>query len=241
MGLITGALSLLRQARVFHPSGTMLFGQVQSVEGDFPPYAWVRFSAALWRVRKGERESGLPDVLGCAVRFTHRLPQVFLKEEGACLPSVYLSPADQDLLFATIRYPWTMGLSPFFTEVHDYLSNLYFGVSPFQWRGSKLFYLRLRIQAETYEKKECREETLLAYASRSLLVIERAEKGFWFRRSEWAPVCEIKLKREMQLDQAALRFSAFQNGVGIRPRGFVHYLRKGAYGASQACRPEKTK
>ncbi len=42
---------------------------------------------------------------------------------------------------------------------------------------------------------------------------------------------------EAKVDQAALHFSAFNDGKGIVPRGFVHAIRLAVYPASQEGRP----
>lgn len=115
--------SALRRARTFHPRGDCADADV-SIADSVPRAhralaerlagnAFVRFSDALTKKR-----ARWPDVLGCAIRFGGEVDD----------PAV---EGDQDLLFATIKRPWTMPLSPFTTKVHDYLANDYFAVSPF--------------------------------------------------------------------------------------------------------------
>jgi hypothetical protein len=52
----------------------------------------------------------------------------------------------------------------------------------------------------------------------------------------WLPLADIQLLCVLDLDDAALRFSPFRDGRGVRPRGFVHALRRGVYEASQRAR-----
>lgn len=132
-GEIVGALaapvfavtSTLRRARTFHPRGDCANAVATACPDVPPPYralarrlegnVLVRFSDAL---TKGNAR--WPDVLGCALRFAGE------SEDAA--------DGDQDLLFATIKRPWTMPFSPLTTKVRDYLANDYFAVSPFAIR-----------------------------------------------------------------------------------------------------------
>jgi hypothetical protein len=115
--------STLRRARTFHPRGDCADADV-SVAREAPRRhralaerlsgnAFVRFSDALTK-----KKARWPDVLGCAIRFGGQADDP--AESG-----------DQDLLFATIKRPWTMPFSPFTTNVDDYFANDYFAVSPF--------------------------------------------------------------------------------------------------------------
>lgn len=115
--------SALRRARTFHPRGDCADADVSVADGvprqhrglaeRLSGNAFVRFSDALTK-----KKARWPDVLGCAIRFGGDV------DDPATL-------GDQDLLFATIKRPWTMPFSPFTTKVHDYLANDYFAVSPF--------------------------------------------------------------------------------------------------------------
>src|SRR4051794_31016247 len=98
------AAAALRRSHVFHPVGELLDAYIETSTppDDFEPLAsalrgkaLVRFSGALWK----RPSSRLPDVLGCAIRV--------YGEDGS---------GDQDLLFATIRRPWTTGLAPLTTH-----------------------------------------------------------------------------------------------------------------------------
>jgi hypothetical protein len=128
MGVIAAPIffvlaSARRYSHVFHNRGDCADADVTVADGVPPQYrslaerltghAFVRLSDSL-TVRKAR----WPDVLGCAIRFGGYVDDPAI--EG-----------DQDLLFATVRRPWTMLLAPFSTNVHDYLANDYFTVSPF--------------------------------------------------------------------------------------------------------------
>src|SRR5687768_1326878 len=122
---ITGSVSALRRARMFHPAGICVAAQVHAIDGDalgerLAGPALARFSSAWWKRREWR------DVLGIALRFT----SASAERQGA-----RAEPGDQDLLLATIRRPWTMALAPLTTDHRDFLANHYYGVSPFRADG----------------------------------------------------------------------------------------------------------
>jgi hypothetical protein len=216
---VTGALSRIRHARMFHPSGVVYdarvvpvaiageWGQLASrLEGE----ALVRLSSAWWKHREWR------DVLGCAIRF------------GG-------GEAAQDLLFATIKHPWTMPFAPLTTHHHDFLDNQYYAVSPFRSEDAGAIDLRLRPSARS-ERGGTREERLaraVEERAASFALEGRSRHLPIEQRMEWAPICLIELVRASTVDQETLRFDPFQSGCGIEPAGFVHALRIGTYRASQ--------
>jgi hypothetical protein len=226
-----GLVSFARHARTFHPAGPIFHAAVTR-HLDAPPayralaqrlsgFALVRFSGALWK-----HADRLPDVLGCAIRLTR-------SERETALPA----PDDQDLLFATIRRPWTMPFAPLTTDVRDYLANDYFGVSPFDVGLAQRFYLRLHpihpaTEQETTRTKRVETETALGSACLSLDV---GEHPF----GPWTPLLAISLERPAHVDGEALRFEPFHSGRGIQPIGFIHALRRGVYNLSQQARPKR--
>ncbi|MBF5045055.1 hypothetical protein FGE12_21815 [Aggregicoccus sp. 17bor-14] len=224
--------STLRHARVLHPEGLMMQAHVQPVpvRPALAPLAQrlsgaalVRLSTALWR---GGRE--WPDILGLAVRFRKEGP---LTEEA--------QPGDQDLLCATLRSPWTLGLAPLTTQVHDWLANDYYGVSPFEVEGLGRAKLRLVAQGPGSQGAlgTSRVQRLLAAAGEghARFALEVQPLG-GASAGVWSPVVQLVLGRELQLDPARLRFSPFRSGRGLRPVGFVHSLRVLPYRESQAAR-----
>lgn len=222
---LTAAASARRRARVFHPEGVTYCAEVAPSSNSLElaaaadrltGTALVRFSSALWR---GGRE--WPDVLGAALRF-----------DGP-----YSS--QQDLLLATIRFPWTMPLAPFATRVHGFTWNHYHAVSPFELDGIGPVKLRLRSPRIANHAARTRAQHLLDLTvegrARFVLELRRLARPFFSRH--WEPLVSVRLLEPAYVDQQALRFSPFRDGAGIHPIGFVHALRVAAYRASQDARP----
>jgi hypothetical protein len=210
------AISRARHARMFHPEGIVCIGHVvPEPDTRFDALAQrlagpvlARFSAALW---KGERE--VLDVLGVALRF-----------DGA-----------QDLLFATIRSPFTMPFAPLATDVHDYLANHYWAVSPFEVEGVGRIKFRLAPSPTHRSQEGHRDDRLRAAVTageaRFTLSVRRVF------RPRWEPIATIVIDRMASVDQEALRFDPFHDGRGIVPAGLVHAIRRAVYPASQDARP----
>ena len=219
---LTGTLSLLRRARMFHPEGAVYRAEIAVLAGPFPGLgrrlegqALARFSTALWR-----GGSEWMDALGVALRL------------GAD-PSATPRPGDQDLLFATIQHPWTMPFAPLTTEQHDFLANDYFAVSPFDVAGVGRGKLRLVASRPRRLLSRGRGERLdeaVARGEAALRLEVRTAK-------RWEPVALLRILKRADIDQEALRFSPFRDGKGLTPRGFVHGLRRATYRISQWARP----
>jgi len=223
---VTAALSRAREARMFHPDGVLYAASVaptaealdlRTLSERLAGEALVRLSSALWRA--GHE---LPDVLGAAVRF------------GA------FGAAPQDLLLATIRFPWTTPFAPLATNYRSFLWNHYHAVSPFEVDGVGVVKFRLRSPRLGNRAGVSRAEHL-----RELVAAGRAAYELELRRlsdpplsRHWEPVAALKLERPVEVDQEQLRFSPFRDGAGIRPIGFVHALRVAAYARSQEARPD---
>lgn len=227
---LTAAISRAREARMFHPDGMvfqasvepcLLGPELQPLAERLSGPALVRFSSAIWR---GGRE--WPDVLGAAIRFGW----------GAAKPQA----SQQDLLLATIRYPWTMPLAPLATNFYSFLWNHYHAVSPFEVPGVGRAKLRLASPRLRNRESMSRAEHLRAMvregAARFELQFRSLQVSALARR--WQPLLRIDLVAEFDADQAALRFSPFRDGAGLKPVGFVHAIRLAAYAASQAARPD---
>jgi hypothetical protein len=223
MAPITGGVSAARRARMFHPDGKIYRAEVTRARDTKWPEvaarlegpALVRLSSAWWR---GGKE--LPDALGVALRFARS--------------SSGLTEGDQDLLLATIRTPWTTPFAPLRTHVHDFLMNDYYGVSPFDVEGVGRVKLRLVAPRQSCEGAS-REERLQRAVDddRAVFLLEARPRD----RHGYQSLVEVRLVEAIELDQETLRFSPFRDGRGLRPRGFVHALRRGAYAASQHARP----
>jgi hypothetical protein len=223
-----GIASWLRRGRAFHPEGTCFWATVTPVAVDprltrvaehLGRRALVRLSPALWR---GVHEHF--EVLGCAVRFTDR------EDETA-------GPLDQDLLCATIWRPATLLLSSFFTNASDYLANVYDAAAPFDVQGIGRCLIRLvpaRGPSPDAPDREARLERAFAQHEAAFrLEVRRADER------AWEPLAQIDLRQHARLDQEALRFDPWNAGRGLRPRGFVHAIRRAAYRMSQKLRPAR--
>ncbi|KFE71555.1 hypothetical protein [Hyalangium minutum] len=219
----------LRHARLLHPEGITYRAEVkiitpreslQPVASRLAGPALVRLSTALWR---GQRE--WPDVLGLAVR---------LRSEEAVTEEP--SPGDQDLLFATVRSPWTLGLAPFSTDTHDFLENDYYAVSPFLVNGlgrAKLRAVASHVDAPGHSRVERLEAARRSGQARFTFEVRplRGEAA-----GRWYPLVELRLLEQVELPPATLRFWPYRNGRGITPVGFVHSLRLSPYRQSQEAR-----
>jgi hypothetical protein len=224
-----GLSSFLRRARTFHPRGPIYRAhgvrhrdappELRALAGRLEGPALVRWSGALWK-----RSQRLPDVLGCAIRFR--------RSEG---DSAAPERDDQDLLFATIRRPWTMPSAPFTTNVRDYLANTYYAVSPFDVGEARRAYLRLRPAVSPGACRGSREARLASATSRGEATLDLGIADGPF--GPWSPLLCVRLVAEAEIDGEALRFDPFRDGRGVSPRGFVHALRRGVYRLSQRARP----
>jgi hypothetical protein len=239
MGGVTALVSFLRQAPTFHPEGMVFQAKIIPTPSlDSPPSshlrklskilqgdALVRLSNSIW---KNQKE--WIDVLGCSIRMTHKPADSPVPSDG-----------DQDLIFATMRFPFTIPFAPFSTNQHDFLGNYYYAVSPFQIPGPALVKFRLRPLASHQEQKPGNRKAILFEALNSDQLNFSIDVLEMKNRSEgWKSVAELKLLQQVEMDQYKLHFFPFRTGRGIRPRGFVHYLRIGAYRLSQSARPGRS-
>jgi hypothetical protein len=238
LGLATGWLvaplfaltSFARRARTFHPCGAVFHASatphgavpvtLQPLAERLAGPALVRFSAALWK-----NAQRIPDVLGCAIRLRNQA-------DDSAQPADH----DQDLLFATIRRPWTMPFAPLTTDVRDYLSNDYFAVSPFLALDASLKYFRLHPVHPATDHDSDRDVRIAREVEHGGAVLELACSDSPF--GPWTELLSVTLRRPAQIDGQALRFSPFRTGRGLRPYGFVHALRAGVYTLSQRARPQ---
>lgn len=230
---VIASISAARHARMFHPVGRTYRAKIEVQSGLAGPWAELaqrlsgpalaRFSGALWR---GFEHC---EVLGVALR---------LREEDAI--SSQRLQSDQDLLFATIRSPFTLLLSPFTTNAHDYLGNTYWAVSPFDVGHSQHVKFRLSpaapdAQQRSRMSRRHRDAALLDAVSKGPISLHLEARHTFDLR--WRALATVWLTAPVDLDQEALRFSPFQAARGIIPSGFVHALRRATYAASQRARP----
>ncbi len=225
------AASFVRHARVLHPDGETFVADVvpdpatpdahRDLALRLRGRALARFSGAMW---KGDVERF--EVLGVALRFT-----------DATCPTVDPRAGDQDLLFATIVSPFTMGLSPFTTDATSFFRNHYWAVSPFEVDRR-----RVKFRLSPIEPHDSDRDGSSRYeALRKSAASGRARFRLEIRstlRVRWWPLASIELARCAEVDEQALRFSPFRTGRGIVPRGVVHAMRGPVYAASQWARPK---
>jgi hypothetical protein len=233
-GLLTGIAvapavalgSYLRHSRLFHPSGVIVRGRVRASGGDVQARAlgaalaghvFARFSGAWWKTYD------LPDVLGCALRFS---------ADSELRPLA--GPDDQDLLLATIRHPLTTLLAPLSTDVSDFLRNHYYGVSPF--RVANLGRIKLRLSAAGHSPPADTREQRLIHALELGPIHLTLEARANQLGSAYRPIAHIELLERVDADDRELRFNPFATGRGLVPAGFVHAIRVGAYAASRRAR-----
>jgi len=224
---VISEIARLRGARMFHPVGHTFTGRIDPIIGGhfdalgarLEGRVLVRVSGAL---SKSEREWF--DVLGLGMRIR--------PGRGAAITEA-AEPGDQDLLFATIRSPLTMALSPFTTDASNFLQS-YWAVSPFEAAPVGRVELRLcpigRGAIGGSRLNKLRE------------AVRRNDAGWRLeaRRTltlDWHPVAVISLEGESNLDQAALAFDPVRAGADISPVGFGHAIRRAAYAASRHGRP----
>jgi len=234
MAPVVGTIAKWRQARMFHPVGQTYAAEFAAAV----PWAErlgrsviVRTSGAL---SKTERERF--EVLGIALRF-HRGHKLTTK----------VVDTDQDLLLATIASPFTMGLSPFTTNAHDFLANRYYAVSPFEIASERTlassaaegrrgliadgrFELRLTPQVHGVVEGTRAERFAAAVAAGQAVFALEAKKTLTWK---WQTVGTLKVTKPLDLDQDALRFDPFHAGAGLQPVGVVHAMRRATYAISR--------
>lgn len=209
LGGLTALVSFIRSSRMFHPNGLLFEAHVKSTR--FPEHAMIRLSGAWWK------ENDWPDALGIAIRFSHhKFHSVIPKKE------------DQDLLFVSFSEAWQTPFSPFITDQKDFLKNEYFSVGNFEVDKKSVRYKLIPIDPPII--KGPRSERIMEAVIAGGACFSLCENG--------KEVAVIKLLRTFHFDQEALRFNPFLNGLGIKPRGFLQYLRIGTYRLSQWARPD---
>lgn len=223
IGPVTATVSFIRHSRMFHPRGEVFTASVSGTGPlALPPHVLVRFSSAWWK------RVEWVDVLGIALRFS----------DSIIFP-VRPDPRDQDLLFATIRHPWTLPFAPFSTNFRSFLDNLYYAVSPFSVAGyeGKRFEFKLNPSpSESHVDDRSRSERLNRAVAQGTVRLSLYWREISPAASGWSEIAVLEKFQPVELDQEALRFNPFQAGRGIHPRGLIHHLRIGAYRFGQRAR-----
>lgn len=224
---VVAAVSRFRRARTFHPRGIVFVGRSEPIIGgafanlgaDLAGHVLVRCSGALWK-----QQIEWFDVLGMALRF-RRSTRAFDHEP---------LPDDRDILFATIRSPFMLALSPFTTNAHDFLANKFYATAPFEVHGHDRVEIRLvAIEPPTNEGTRADKLRAAVQARRCVWHLE-ARKTL---THDWHAIARITFEREHAIDQEALRFDPFRTDDALVPVGVIHAMRRAVYSASQHARP----
>lgn len=133
LGVVFGFAGTLRRSRVFHPTGVLYRGQVNSLDEKHKLY-----SHALVRLSWSLRNDGGRDLLGVALRLSPFSPS-----------TPYPREQDQDLLFASFKKLWTLP-GAFFTTKKDFFSNDYFTALPFTWENEESVSFKLSSTIEGF-------------------------------------------------------------------------------------------
>ena len=211
-------VALVRGARAFHPDGVVYRADVlpnaadpllSLVAGRLAGPALVRLSAAMRRGGEG------PDVLGVAIRF------------GAA--------GDQDLLLATFDGfgPQELRAAVASTDAHDFLHNDYRAVSPYRLDGVGLVRLHARAEAGGGDGATRIERLQQAVANRRAVLHLEARPMAPDQEPAARPLVDIVLIGRASVPGAALRFSPFRDGLGLRPVGLIAGIRWAVYPPSQ--------
>lgn len=215
-----GLATAMRRGRTLHPRGELFRGRASpdpAVPGKDRPLAERLSGDVLVRLSDALSKHGArwPDVLGCAIRFG----------------------ADQDVLLATIKRPWTMPFAIFTTEVHDFLANDYFAITRFETPFHESAWFRVHPANAARDGRmsnaEERHRALAATVARGdgVLLFSIGDSA----RGPWRPLLRIVLEEQVP-DPPGLAFDPFRAGRGVVPRGFVHAMRRGAYDVAQLTR-----
>jgi hypothetical protein len=202
-------LGLIRRSRPFHAQGVVFRGEVSS--DCLPSQVLVRFSSGWWKYREW------PDILGLALRFNDS--DDLTERRGA-----------QDLLFISVSSLMKIPVGFLLTKYKNFLSNTYFAITPFSINGEVS---SMRVICDGGEVQgESRLARIKQAVSRgdAKLTLQTRSQG------DWQTVAEISSLSLLNVEHEKLLFTPFNTARGIRPLGFVNYLRLGGYQWSQASR-----
>ncbi|MEQ1506186.1 MAG: hypothetical protein ABMB14_28395 [Myxococcota bacterium] len=227
--------SAARDARLFHPVGVVHRASVAPIasatDGDHPVgrrlagAAIVRFSGAIWRRDRS------PDILGMAIRFKNDRPM-----------TIEVADEDQDLALATMASVFLLPVALLTTRSHDYLANRYTGAGWFEVDGLG----RVRLLVDAIRRPPARtrpspgtpdrDERLDRAVTDHEAVLRLSAIRIDSSGRTAIPVATITLGPRWVVDQQALRFDPFRDGLGIRPVGLIQAIRRPVYAASQRAR-----
>jgi hypothetical protein len=119
----------------------------------------------------------------------------------------------------------------FLTRYKDFGKNEFFAVSHFTLNKKQKIIFKIGFESwrEGHQGRSQNLRSNIENHSRLILLYKEESEA-------WKPLARMTLEKEIQLDQEQLKFNPFLNGLGIWPRGIIHYIRIGAYRFSQAGR-----
>lgn len=129
----------------------------------------------------------------------------------------------QDLVFLSSRAPWSLAIDSFKTNQHDFLLNQYYSLAPLEIDGRSNISLRLIPNVEP-GPGWTREEKIRAAVNAGDVVLDLQIREN-DRGTGWKPLLEIRLRQEVHVDADSLRFWPFRAGQGLRPQGWMEYLK----------------
>ncbi|HEX7166352.1 MAG TPA: hypothetical protein VF230_05155 [Acidimicrobiales bacterium] len=230
VGAGLGALSFVRRARVFHPTGAA-FQATVDVQGDRVPDGLAphgRHRAVVRLSRGAGTPEPMPDILGVAVRI--------LDAHGA--------GGHQDLLLASSGAPPVLR--------HALLPAIAFGTSffssllPYRTGDGRVVVLGARPLWTGTQAGEQQGSTEPLAPTATLADVEAALESAKLRLElvvaeparPWQPFATIDVGRRLgDAEAESLRFNPFNTGDAFEPAGVLNAVRRRAYAASQAARP----
>ena len=222
---IFGIGSALRQDRLFHPRGITFRAQASAAPDVTEQFADVAEALtqgdALVRLSPGAftGDKGImPDVLGVAIRFGAGATENFAPRAGS-----------QDLLMASAPNVWTLPIAALKTNQRDFLANVYRGMAPFEIGNYENMRLRLVPQTPAESSPELDRFQSLRQAVADGGVTFRLYADSTKNPNLSSPLVDIQLVEEVILDEETLEFWPFRVGAGIRPSGFVQFMRHVPY------------
>lgn len=223
--------SFLRQARVFHPRGIYFQAKVEPAQNVDPKFAdladglskgdtLIRLSAGFSKMRR----SMLPDVLGMAIRFNTKASDDFAVQAGT-----------QDVLMITSKTALMLPFAALQTNQNDFLANLYHGMGNYEITDQNGMRLRLTPLPQSGSSGEDRYEKIRDAVATDMVafLLETASNA---NPDHWYPLVRIQLTDEVKIDDRKMSFWPFFTGQGIRPQGFIQYMRPVPYLSSQFVR-----
>jgi hypothetical protein len=228
---VFAAGSLLRRGRIFHPRGIYFKALVEVAEDLDPPLleiaeglaqdeALVRLSTGIYRSDRGT----LPDVLGFAIRFNVAPLARFMAQDSS-----------QDLLLVTSKRVLTLPIALFRTNQRDFLANVFHGMAKFEVGDRPN--MRLRIVPLNHSGNSGADRyAKLREAVANQDAVFQLEAAAPSDPRRWIPLVRIHLQSEATIDDRTTRFWPFRTGQGIKPQGFVQFMRPVPYLASQWAR-----